>query len=209
MTAIELSSYAGLGAITLLTINILIGLLLATKYNPVRRWPHRHLDTVTLHNWTGWAALALSAVHPVIILFSATAKFGVVDILYPVNAPRQPTINTLGAIALYLLIFVVVTSYFRFQIGRRWWKRMHFVTYPLFVLYAIHAIQTDPNLKDAPIDYLDGEKVYVELCVLLVIVAVGLRVRWQRRQPPARAHRPKPSRAEREARRAAMTGEAA
>ena len=212
MSAIELSSYAGLGAIGLLTLNILIGLLLATKYNPVRRWPHRHVDTIRVHNWTGYAALALSAVHPVIILFSATAKFGIRDILLPLNAPKQPVVNTLGAAALYLLIFTVVTSYFRFDIGRRWWKRMHFATYPLFVLYAAHAILTDPNLKDAPIDPFDGEKVYVELCVLAVIVAIGLRVRWQRQQPPARAHRPKLSRAERDARRAVLQsppGEAA
>ncbi len=38
MTAIELSSYAGLTAMTLLTFNILIGLLMSVKYNPVRRW---------------------------------------------------------------------------------------------------------------------------------------------------------------------------
>ena len=36
MTAIELSSYAGLAAMTLLTLNILIGLVMSVKYNPVR-----------------------------------------------------------------------------------------------------------------------------------------------------------------------------
>ena len=84
-----------------------------------------------------------------------------------------------------------MTSWFRFRIGRRWWKRIHFSTYALFPLYAIHAILTDPALKDRNIDYLDGEKVYVELCVLAVIVAIGMRIRWQRAQPPARVHRAK------------------
>ena len=59
VTAIDISSWFGLGAFTLLTLNILLGLLLSTKYNPVRRWPHRRVDTVTLHNWTGYLALAL------------------------------------------------------------------------------------------------------------------------------------------------------
>jgi DMSO/TMAO reductase YedYZ heme-binding membrane subunit len=145
MSAIDLSSYFGFGAITLLTGNILIGLLLSTKYNPVRHWPHRR-------------------------------------------------VNTLGALALYLLIATVVTSYFRFEVGRRIWKPLHFATYALFVLYAVHGILTDPNLKDLPIDPLDGGKVYIELCVLVVIVAIGLRVRWQLRRPPPRQHRPKSSR---------------
>jgi predicted ferric reductase len=190
MSAIDLSSYFGLGAITLLTLNILIGLLLSTKYNPVRNWPHRRVNTVKLHNWTGYVALALSLVHPVVILFSSTAHFRLVDIAYPLDAPKQPYVNTLGALALYLLVAVVVTSYFRFEIGRRIWKRLHFATYGLFVLYAVHAVLTDPTLEDAPIDYLDGEKVFVELCVLLVLLGIAYRVRWQMRRPPARQHRP-------------------
>jgi DMSO/TMAO reductase YedYZ heme-binding membrane subunit len=195
--AIDISGDAGLVAITLLTINILLGMLMSTKYNPVRSWPHRRINTLKLHNWTGYLALAVSAIHPSLILFSSTAHFRLIDIVYPVHAPRQPWINTLGAGALYLLAFTVVTSYFRFEIGRRWWKRMHYVTYALFVLFACHALLTDPALKDLPLDPLDAEKVYVELCILVVVVATGMRVRWSLRQPPPRKHRPKPSRAER------------
>ncbi|MEP6990827.1 MAG: ferric reductase-like transmembrane domain-containing protein [bacterium] len=195
MDPIELSNYAGLGAIGLLTLNILIGLLLATKYNPVRRWPHRRIDTVLIHNYTGYAALVLVLVHPALLLLPNRVDFHVIDLFYPMNAPKQPWINTTGALAAYLLIVVVATSYVRFRIGRRWWKRIHFATYALFPLYAVHAILTDPALKDRSIDYLDGEKVYVELCVLAVALAIGMRVRWHRRQPPARVHRPKEARA--------------
>lgn len=191
MSAIDLSSYFGLGAITLLTLNILFGLLLSTKYNPVRSWPRRRINTLKLHNWTGYAALAVAFVHPVLILFSSTAHFHWIDIVYPVNAPKQPYINTVGALALYLLIVTVVTSYFRLEIGRKVWKPLHFATYALFVLYAVHALLTDPNLKDAPFDPFDAEKVFVEFCILLVFLGIGYRLRWQLRQPPARQHRPK------------------
>ena len=191
MTAIDLSSYAGLAALTLLTLNILIGLLLSTKYNPVRRWPHRRINTVKLHSWTGYIALGVCLIHPTLILFSSTAHFRVIDIAYPVNAPKQPLINVLGAVALYLLLFTVTTSYYRFEIGRRWWKRMHLVTYALFPVYAAHGILTDPNLKNAPPDPFDAEKIFVELCVLVVLAAVVARARWQSRQPPPRKHRQK------------------
>src|SRR5438034_6035752 len=120
MTAIELSSYAGLAAMTLLTFNILIGLVMSVKYNPVRNWPHRR------------------------------------------------------------------------------WKSLHFTAYGTAALFYVHGILTDPNLKDAPIDFLDGEKVYVELCMLLVIIAVAMRIRWQMKQPPPRVHRPKAGRGKRE-----------
>jgi hypothetical protein len=167
-------------AIGLLTANILIGLLLARHYNPVRHWPHRRINTVKLHNVTGWTALAVSLIHPVLLLLPSRVQFGVVDLLFPVNAPKQPWINTLGAIAVYLLIVVLVTSYYRFDLGRRRWKALHFTTYALFPLYAIHSIFTDPALRDRSIDYLDGEKVYVELCVLAVVLAMGARWKWRR-----------------------------
>lgn len=195
MSAIDISGDIALVAITLLTINILLGLLMSVKYNPVRRWPHRHVNTLKLHNWTGYTALAVSILHPAVILLSSTVNFRVVDILFPLNAPKQPWINMLGAGALYLLVFTVVTSYFRFEIGRRWWKPMHYLTYALFLLFAVHAILTDPTLKDAPIDPFDAEKVYIELLILVVIVATAFRVRWALQQPPPRHHRPKPNRA--------------
>ena len=193
MTAIDLSSYFGLAAMTLLTLNILLGLVMSMKYNPVRNWPHRRINTFKLHNWTAYIALTIASIHPVIILFSSTAKFTLLDILYPVHAPKQPWVNVLGALALYALSFVVLTSYFRRELGRRTWKALHFTAYGVAALFFVHGILTDPKLKDAPIDFLDGEKVYVELCLLLVIVAVGYRVRWQLRQPPPRVHRPKPA----------------
>jgi predicted ferric reductase len=189
LTAIDLSSFAGLGAITLLTLNILIGLLLSTKYNPVRRWPHRRVNTVKVHNWTGYAALAVALIHPTLILFSSTEHFRALDLIYPMTAPKQPGINTLGAGALYILLFTVVTSYFRFRIGRRWWKKMHLLTYAMFPLYAAHGILTNPTLKNAPLDPLDAEKVYVELCVLIVAAAIVARATWQTKQPPRRIHR--------------------
>jgi DMSO/TMAO reductase YedYZ heme-binding membrane subunit len=194
MTAIDLSSYFGLTAMTLLTLNILIGLVMSVKYNPVRNWPHRRINTFKLHNWTAYIALSIAAIHPVIILFSSTAKFSLLDILYPVNAPKQPWINVLGAVALYSLAFVVVTSYFRRELGRKTWKTLHFTAYGTAAFFFVHGILTDPELKDRPIDFFDGEKVYVELCLLLVIAAVIWRIRWQMRQPPPRLHRTKTGR---------------
>ncbi len=191
LNAITLSNYFGLAAISLLTLNILIGLLLSTKYNPVRKWPHRRVNTLQLHNWTGYTALAVSLVHPVLILFSSTAHFRFIDIVYPINAPKQPYVNTIGSLALYLLLITVVTSYFRLEIGRKIWKPLHFATYALFALYAVHALLTDPNLKNAPFDPFDAEKVYVEFCILLVLIGIVLRIRWQLRQPAPRVHRPK------------------
>jgi predicted ferric reductase len=73
MTFVDLSSFAGLSAMVLLTINILLGLLISTRYSPVRRWPHRRVPLFQIHNWTAYIALGLVFAHPVLLLSSNSA----------------------------------------------------------------------------------------------------------------------------------------
>lgn len=178
MSALDLSSDVGIVAVFVLTFNILLGLLMGVKYNPWRSWPHRRINYFRIHNWTGYVALTLSLLHVVLLLASTEAKFRFIDVLYPMVGPKQPIINTLGAGALYVLIVVVTTSYFRAAIGHDRWRVIHYGTYLTAGLFFIHGIWSDPTLKDAAIDYLDAEKVGIEVCLLIVIA--GSFVRWRK-----------------------------
>lgn len=182
MSAIELSSDVGLVAMGLLTLNLLLGLLLSVRYNPWTHWPHRRFNYFAVHNWTGYVALAVSALHPLILLFSSTAGFDLLDLLYPVYSPKQPLENTLGAIGLYALAVVVASSYVRRRMNRTTWKRLHYVAYAAAAAFYVHGILTDPKLENRPIDYFDGEKVLVEVCLLLVAAATAWRVRYALRR---------------------------
>jgi hypothetical protein len=77
-----------------------------------------------------------------------------------------------------LIAVVVVTSYFRLALGRRVWKAFHFVIYAAAAALFWHSIFTDPNLKNTPLDPFDGEKVYIEICCLLVVAFGVMRWRW-------------------------------
>src|SRR3954470_24336293 len=101
----DLTTYLGLAAVYLLSLNVLLGLLMGARYNTYTRWPHRRFNLLKLHNWTAYVGLALSALHPIPLLLLGKPKFALADILLPVSSPEQPVINTLGAIALYLLAF--------------------------------------------------------------------------------------------------------
>lgn len=182
MSAVDLSGTIALGAIGLLTANLLLGLLLSVGYNPVRQWPKRRLKLFTFHNWTGYIALAAVAVHAGVLLFSSDPRFSLGDILWPTRSPAQPGITTVGAVGLYLLAFAVFTSLKRVRagLGRHWWKLFHWTTYAAAAVFFTHGIIADPLLKGRAPDLIDGEKVYIEACALLVIVATGLRIRHRR-----------------------------
>jgi methionine sulfoxide reductase heme-binding subunit len=179
MSPLELSSDVGLVAMVLLTVNILLGLVLSARYNTVRSWPHRRLPIFDIHNWTAYIALGLIVIHPALLLFVSEAKFRVVDLVWPIHSPKQTLYNCLGAAAFYCVAIAVVTSYFRSKLGSRLWKKLHYISYAAAALLFVHGIMNDPELKDRPPDLLDGEKVLVEVCALVIVAATIWRIRYQ------------------------------
>jgi len=179
-TAIDVSSVVGLIAVGLFTAQILLGLLLSVGYNPIRHWPRqRWIKLFTFHNWLGYIGLATALLHPLILLTSSTAGFRLFDIFVPIWSPVQPIPTTLGAIAFYLITFVVMTSYFRRVFGRHRWKQLHYTAYAAAAVFYVHGVWADPLLKNRPVDFIDAEKAYVEGCALLVVAATVTRVRYQ------------------------------
>ncbi len=176
-TAIDVSSGVGLVAVGIFTAQILLGLLLSVGYNPLRRFPRRRIKLFTFHNWLGYIGLATALTHPLILLFSVTAGFRLLDVFVPIWSPTQPFENTLGAIALYLVTFVVVTSYIRRVFAHHTWKLLHYTAYAAAAVFFLHGILADPNLKDQPVDWIDAEKVYVEGCAMAIAAATAWRFR--------------------------------
>jgi predicted ferric reductase len=190
ITILDLSAYVGLAAVGAVTLNMLLGLLMAFRYSPHRSWPHHRFNYFRVHNWTGYIALALAILHPVILLFNKTPRFRILDLVYPVRSPSQPLDNTIGAIALYLLTFVVFTSYLRIRLGRHLWKSFHFSIYFAAAALFWHSLFTDPSLKNGPTDWSDGGKLFVESCLVLIAAISLLRLRHARKKALHSRHLP-------------------
>jgi len=182
MTAVDVSGTLALVAVGLLTLNVLLGLLLSVGYNPKRQWPRRAFKLFTLHNWTAYVAFGAVVLHAGALLFSTDPPFRLYDVLLPIESPVQPFSNNLGALGFYLVTIVVVSSLrpVRSALGRHVWKPIHFTTYAAAAVFFTHGIIADPQLKNRPVDFIDAEKVYVELCALAVLAAAWFRIRHRR-----------------------------
>jgi DMSO/TMAO reductase YedYZ heme-binding membrane subunit len=152
-------------------------MLISMRYSPLQRWPQRRVNLFALHQWTAYGAIALTLTHPAVLLFLKEPHFRLFDILLPIESPLQPKLNLAGAAALYLLLLVFLSSLLRTRIGRPLWRRLHYLVFPAAVLFFLHSILTDPNLKDGHPDLLDGGKVFVEAASLLSLIAVVVRYR--------------------------------
>lgn len=174
---IDISSYVGLAAAGVMTLNLLVGLLLSVQYNPVARWPYRRLPLFGLHKWSGYGALFLALLHPAWLPLAKAAHFTVLAVFYPIVAPEQPVINGLGGLAAYTLIFVVVTAYLRQRFQYAFWKQLHYASYVVIVAFLIHGVLADPSLKPGtPVDFLDGGKIFIEACALVCTALIAWRI---------------------------------
>jgi len=181
MTILDVCAYLGLAAVGTATANMLLGLLIALRYSPVRLWPHRHINIFRLHNWTAYLVLLLIVLHPAALLLRGSTHFGLSDVLLPIHSPVQPNLNTVGAASLYLLLIVIVTSILRLRMARPLWKKLHYLVFPAFILMFVHSVFTDPALSNGTVDLLDGGKVFVEICCAISLATWAIRIRMRGR----------------------------
>ena len=185
---LDLSSTLGLIATAVLSFNFLLGILLSTGYRRSPLWKRmpplvRKLSLDDLHNWTAYVALVLALAHPVVLLADKALRYRVTDIVLPVFAPHQPVWTLLGSLALYAVIVVILTTQkaVKRRLGFRAWKNIHLISYGTALLFVIHGIVMDPELKDRPVDWLDGEKLVSEVCAVVLLAATIMRWRYYRR----------------------------
>jgi len=181
MTILDLSAYLGLAAVGAVCVNMLLGMLIALRYSPLRLWPHRKMNVFWLHNWTAYLVLVLILLHPAVLLLARSPHFRVVDLVFPVQSPVQPKLNTVGAAAIYVLLIVILTSLFRHYMPRPLWRKLHYLVFPAAILMLIHSVFTDPDLRTGKADLLDGGKIFVETCCLISIAAWAYRFRHRGR----------------------------
>jgi methionine sulfoxide reductase heme-binding subunit len=182
---LELSNYAGLASAVVLTINFFFGMLLATAYRANSYWKKlpqniQRLDINDIHNYTAYIAWALIMLHVLLLLLDKASKFTFIDALFPLNAPNQNLVVAFGTISLYALTVVIITTQkvIKRKMSFRTWKNIHLIGYVTAVLFVLHGIFMDPHLKNDQPDFFDGEKLLLECCGLLLIVASVLRYRY-------------------------------
>src|SRR5215467_10190667 len=66
ISVLDLSAYLGLTAVGAVTLNMILGTLMAFRYSPVRYWPHRKFNYFRLHKFSGYVALVTGAAHPLL-----------------------------------------------------------------------------------------------------------------------------------------------
>jgi len=169
----------GLLAYVLLTLAVAAGLVLANRWQ-TPRWPR--LVTNELHGYLSLLALIFIAVHVVAVAVDPFTRFGLAELLVPLASHYRPLWMGLGAVALYLLLAVWVSSKLRARISYRAWRGIHLLAYGVYGAATVHGLGTGSDTRTAWAPVLYG------VSLLLVGMLAGRRLLV----PASRSDRPRP-----------------
>jgi DMSO/TMAO reductase YedYZ heme-binding membrane subunit len=118
--------------------------------------------------------------HPILLLFDPATKFKFIHLIFPLNAPHQKLFVLFGTLSMFAIVTVIITTQkvVKDKMSFRTWKNVHLISYFTALLFIVHGIVMDPQLKDRPIDVFDAEKIMSELCAIILIVAVIMRYKY-------------------------------
>ena len=128
---------AGIGAYLMLFLSVAWGLV-ATSGALGRRVSKA--SAVSIHQFLSTCGLLLLGIHVGGLLVDPFMPFGPSEILVPGAASYRPAATAFGVIAMYAVVLVLVTSWTRKRIGTTWWRRMHLLAVPAFVLSLAHGV---------------------------------------------------------------------
>lgn len=132
-----LARASGLVAYALLTSSVLAGIVLKARPLGARPRPASIADT---HRFLAVLGLGAVALHGIALVLDRTVTISPAALVLPGLVPYRPLWTALGVVAAELMALVYLSFGLRRRIGARAWRRLHWLTYPIFALATAHGV---------------------------------------------------------------------
>jgi len=128
---------AGITAYILMFCIIALGETMTTGsvyalITPVKAW--------TMHKYLGIAFGIMLLVHMFSLLFDTFMNFSVANILIPFSSSYSPVFLSMGIFGFYIVLAVLLSSLLVRLRFPSFWRYIHYLVYPLFVLGFFHGV---------------------------------------------------------------------
>jgi DMSO/TMAO reductase YedYZ heme-binding membrane subunit len=167
-------------------VSVVLGVALSGRFagSPTTRRRIREL-----HPWVAGVALAALGAHVIAVVADSYVDLGLIQALVPGASPYEPVAVALGAVSLWMLVAVQLTSMARRRMSRRAWRGVHLLGYVVAVVMTVHALAAGTDARN-PLLALP----------MVTAVLVAALMAWERvttrsparPSPPAREPEPPP-----------------
>ncbi len=141
---------SGWVAFALLALTVLWGLLGVTRLIERKGLPRWLLD---LHKHLALLTIAFTAVHLGALVADNFMQIGWREIMVPFALDYRSGAVAWGVVAMYLLVAIQVSSWLRHRMPRRWWRSIHFLSYPVLWMTAMHGLRAGTDADAAVVRY--------------------------------------------------------
>jgi methionine sulfoxide reductase heme-binding subunit len=128
---------AGVAAYVMLFLSVAWGLVGTTSVVGKRM---AKATAVAIHQFISTVALVLLGVHLTGLAFDRFVPFRPLDILVPQHSTYRPFAVTLGIVAMYAAVVVLVSSWMRKHLSTKLWRGIHLLAVPAFTLAMLHGV---------------------------------------------------------------------
>jgi len=173
-----LSRTSAVVAYALLWASMAFGITITNKM--ARVWPGGP-TAYDVHEYTSLLGLGFALFHALVLVADPYIHYTLDQVLIPFDSTNYRQIWVgLGQVGLYLLALVTFSFYVRKLIGHKAWRWLHYVSFPVFALAAVHAITSGSDSTNP----LIGAMYWVTLGGLVLLT--GHRLVFSRSLAPAR-----------------------
>jgi predicted ferric reductase len=143
-----ISRASGVAAFLGLSASVMFGLLMSTRAadgllsRPLSYEMHKFLSVFTV---------ALIGLHGGALLFDGFLHFTPLSVLVPFTSPHRPLWVGLGVIGGWASALVTASFWMRRRIGRKNWRRFHYVSFLAYVLALVHGATSGTDRAVVPI----------------------------------------------------------
>ncbi len=178
----------GFAAFALIACAMIAGLLVRTRTGVGGL---KGSGMVNLHRHFSLLALIAIAVHGTALVLDTTVDISPLALVVPGLVPYRPIWTAVGVVAAEAALLVHLSFRFRKRIGVHVWRRIHWLTYAVFVGGAVHGIAsgTDSGTTWAMALYGGAVGAVAGLTTWRVVTARRAAA-VRRARPPATRHTP-------------------
>lgn len=171
----------GMSAVVLLTASMVLGLMLSSPTRSTR-WPA--IVTKDLHQFVTGLSLWMVAAHATLLIVDSFVNVSLRDLFVPFMVDQRRIATGLGSMAFVTLSFVWLTSINKDRIGQRVWRKLHFLTFLVYLLAMGHGVFGGTDTRQ-----IWAWPIYAASLVLVGGLTIA-RVRTARRGGAAMSTRP-------------------
>ncbi len=130
------------------------------------------------HRFLGGLSACFVAAHVAALLGDRFVGYGPKDVLLPLASVWRPGPVAWGVVAMYLLAIVEASSLLYRRLSRQRWRRLHLLSYPLFLVATLHFLTAGTDVNRWSPRWLT-----IAFGSVMVMAAIGGAVLAERRSP--------------------------